>query len=79
MFARVYTGTQLIAGLVHCLAGSTEHRFKTELKISYWQMKLAHMLHLIYLHMIIQGDFFHWYPPKKLKYGKPRLGESTST
>ena len=24
----------------------------------------------------IQGVFFHWYPPKKLKYGKPRLGES---
>ena len=23
--------------------------------------------------------FFHWYPPKKLKYGKPRLGESTLT
>ena len=21
----------------------------------------------------------HWYPPKKYKYGKPRLGESTST
>ena len=29
--------------------------------------------------MILQGDFFHWYPPKKLKYGKPRLGESTLT
>ena len=28
---------------------------------------------------IIQGGFFHWYPPKKLKYGKPRLGESTLT
>ena len=29
---------------------------------------------------IIQGVFFlHWYPPKKLKYGKPRLGESTLT
>ena len=28
---------------------------------------------------MIQGDFFHWYPPKKLKYGKPRLGESTLT
>ena len=27
----------------------------------------------------IQGDFFHWYPPKKLKYGKPRLGDSTLT
>ena len=27
----------------------------------------------------LQGDFFHWYPPKKLKYGKPRLGESTLT
>ena len=23
------------------------------------------------------GCFFNWYPPKKLKYGKPRLGEST--
>ena len=23
--------------------------------------------------------FFHWYPPKKLKYGNPRLGESTLT
>ena len=23
--------------------------------------------------------FFRWYPPKKLKYGKPRLGESTLT
>ena len=28
---------------------------------------------------IVQGDFFNWYPPKKLKYGKPRLGESTVT
>ena len=23
--------------------------------------------------------FLNWYPPKKLKYGKPRLGESTLT
>ena len=29
--------------------------------------------------LYIQGFFFHWYPPKKLKYGKPRLGESTLT
>ena len=29
--------------------------------------------------MNIQGVFFHWYPPKKLKYGKSRLGESTLT
>ena len=27
----------------------------------------------------LQGDFFHWYPTKKLNYGKPRLGESTLT
>ena len=27
----------------------------------------------------LQGVFFNWYPPKKLKYGKPRLGESTLT
>ena len=25
------------------------------------------------------GCFFNWYPPKKLKYGKPSLGESTAT
>ena len=23
---------------------------------------------------LLQGVLFHWYPPKKLKYGKPRLG-----
>ena len=27
----------------------------------------------------VQGGFFHWYPPKMLKYEKPRLGESTLT
>ena len=27
----------------------------------------------------IQGVFLHWASPKKLKYGKPRLGESTLT
>ena len=26
-----------------------------------------------YIYRVI---FFNWYPPKKLKYGKPRLGES---
>ena len=25
--------------------------------------------------LLIQGVFFTWPPPKKLKYGKPRLGE----
>ena len=29
--------------------------------------------------IFLQGDFFHWYPAKKLKYGKPRSGESTLT
>ena len=27
----------------------------------------------------IEGVFFNWYPPKRLKYVKPRLGESTLT
>ena len=27
----------------------------------------------------IQGVFLHWTSPKKSKYGKPRLGESTLT
>ena len=32
------------------------------------------------IHVIITYRvFFHWYPPKKLKYGKPRLGESMLT
>ena len=44
----------------------------------------AYCLHMVLLlhnpmPSTIQGDFFHWYPPKKLKYGKPRLGESTLT
>ena len=29
--------------------------------------------------LFMQGVFFHWYPPKKLKYGKPRSGESKLT
>ena len=29
--------------------------------------------------IVIQGVSFNWYPPKKLKYGKPRLGKSTLT
>ena len=37
-----------------------------------------HNIHYIH-NMDITGCFFHWYPPKKLKYGKPRLGESTLT
>ena len=31
------------------------------------------------LDVLIQGAFLHWASPKKLKYGKPRLGESTLT
>ena len=27
----------------------------------------------------LQGVFLNWYPPKKLKYGKPKLGVSTLT
>ena len=27
--------------------------------------------------MIYRVILFYWYPPKKLNYGKPRLGEST--
>ena len=33
----------------------------------------------LYLPFTKYRVFFHWYPPKKLKYGKPRLGESTLT
>ena len=33
----------------------------------------------IIMTIITTGCFFSWYPPKKLKYGKPRVGESTLT
>ena len=33
----------------------------------------------IAIQRLVQGDFIHWCPPKKLKYVKPRLGESTLT
>ena len=33
----------------------------------------------LHLRKKLQGVFFNWYPPKKLKYGKHRLGESTLT
>ena len=31
------------------------------------------------IYIYIQDVLFNWHPPKKLKYGKPRLGESTLT
>ena len=34
---------------------------------------------ILFFTRYIQGVFLHWASPKKLKYGKPRLGESTST
>ena len=36
---------------------------------------LEHKLATLVL-QVSTGYFVHWYPPKKLKYGKPRLGES---
>ena len=32
-----------------------------------------------YIFMMYRVFLFHWASPKKLKYGKPRLGESTLT
>ena len=37
----------------------------------------AFVFAFVFVFVFVQGDLFHWYPPKKLKYGKPRLGEST--
>ena len=48
-----------------------EHRLKLDFHVS----DPYCLFHVLYY----TGCFFHWYPPKKLKYGKPRLGESTLT
>ena len=37
------------------------------------------LLHTRWRNSEVQGVFCNWYPPKKLKYGKPRLGESMLT
>ena len=34
-----------------------------------WQKAVGQSIYRVF--------FFHWYPPKKLKYEKPRLDEST--
>ena len=48
--------------------------------VVYYDVSIKETLHLlIFILMINTGCFFHWYPPKMLKYGKPRLGESTLT
>ena len=38
-----------------------------------------HCHECVILNSEIQGVFFNWYHSKKLKYGKPRLGESSAT
>ena len=40
---------------------------------------IRQQLHIISKIPNIQGVFSHWASPKTLKYGKPRLGESTLT
>ena len=43
----------------------------------YLFIPLTKYFHFFY--SIYRVFFSHWYPPKKLKYGKPRLGVSTLT
>ena len=45
---------------------------------AYYDHYYHYALHIMQC-IMIQGVFSHWYPPIKLKYGKPRLGESTLT
>ena len=40
---------------------------------------IRQQLHIVSKIPNIQGVFSHWASPKTLKYGKPRLGESTLT
>ena len=68
----------LDTGSVHTSGGSRTH--------SYAHLNLAsraycHVLEKILLSFLsqIRGVFLHWAFPKKLEYGKPRLGESTLT
>ena len=45
-------------------------------------LHFSHIIHITYTlkNMVQMGGFFsHWYSPKKLKYGEPRLGESMLT
>ena len=43
------------------------------------KIKMRPMYSCFPAYINVQGDSFHWYPPKELKYGKPGLVESTLT
>ena len=66
-----------------CLAPSLEARIPQSRDILWdimWDILWDIMIDILWdIFCDIQGVFFNWYPPKKLKYGKPRLGESTLT
>ena len=72
-----------------CLPTCSVDLFRPTLKLDichFYRTSSWNILHFTkYLHVpldfksIHTGCFFHWYPPKKLKNGKPRLGESTLT
>ena len=56
-------GRGKFAGLVNCV----ECRCSVYFNLNFWGLPP------------LQGVFLHWASPKKLKYGEPRLGESTLT
>ena len=62
----------------------TIYHSDVDIMIIGWSKLFAPKLYLVLLNQLLSldtGCFFllHWYPPKKFKYGKPRLGESTLT
>ena len=60
---------------VHFWSPQVEELYKERLYLS---VRITGILQSLTYERHIQGDFFHWYSPKKLKYGKPR-GESMLT
>ena len=72
-----------LASLFLCLDSRQHIHWKRSADSRWSDWVLSNLIiwsQLIISHLIIlQGVFSHWYPPKKLKYGKPRLGESTLT
>ena len=71
---------------LHIFSENQQGKSLNKLKVVFldmndWQFahhEHPHQCHHDYYHPCYTGYFCDWYPPKKLGYGKPRLGESTS-
>ena len=60
-------------------AGQCKQEFVQLQKLAFEIFAFTHLSNMVCVPCKYRVFFLHWASPKKLKYGKPRLGESTLT